>query len=132
TQGGFVVPGVTARNAQTTVELPSGGSLAIAGLLQDNISDFVDGVPGIKETPVLGALFRSQEFQSNQTELVIIATPYLVEATDLSNLTDPAEGHVSPTVVQSALLGKLEASYGVRGSRNGQPKLAGPLGFILD
>lgn len=128
---GFVVPAVTARNAQTTVELPSGGSIAIAGLLQENITDFVNGVPGIKDTPVLGGLFRSQEFQSDQTELVIIATPYLVTPTDPSKLTDPARGHVSPTMIQSALLGQLEAAYGVTG-QTGSQQLAGPLGFILD
>jgi pilus assembly protein CpaC len=129
---GFVVPGITTRNAETTVELPSGGSIAIAGLLQQNITEFVDGVPGIKDTPVLGALFRSQEFQNSQTELVIIATPYIVEATHLSNLTDPASGHVSPTAVQSILLGRLEAAYGVRQSGVHQASLQGPLGFILD
>ncbi len=129
---GFVVPGVTTRNAETTVELPSGGSIAIAGLLQENINDFVDGVPGIKETPVLGSLFRSQEFQSEQTELVIIATPYLVEPTQLANLTAPIKGHVSPTALQSVLLGKLESAYGVRGSGTGEAQLQGPLGFILD
>ena len=128
---GFVVPAVTARNAQTTVELPSGGSIAIAGLLQENITDFVNGVPGIKETPVLGGLFRSQEFQSDQTELVIIATPYLVTPTDPSKLTDPMRGHVSPTMIQSVLLGQLEAAYGVTG-QTGSQQLAGPLGFILD
>ncbi|WP_158548697.1 type II and III secretion system protein family protein [Parvularcula marina] len=132
TVGGFIVPGVTSRNASTTVELPSGGSIAIAGLLQENISDFVDGVPGIKETPILGALFRSQEFRSNQTELVIIATPYLVQATDGAKLTDPSQGHAPPTVLQSALLGKLETSYGVQGARSGSSKLGGPMGFILD
>ncbi|WOI53563.1 type II and III secretion system protein family protein [Parvularcula sp. LCG005] len=129
---GYVVPGTTTRNAETTIEMPSGGSFAIAGLLQENITEFIDGVPGIKETPLLGALFRSQEFQSNQTELVIIATPYLVEPTDLANLTDPARGHVSPTVFQSVLLGKLEAAYGVKGSGVSEATLQGPLGFILD
>ncbi|MEM9989033.1 MAG: type II and III secretion system protein family protein, partial [Pseudomonadota bacterium] len=129
---GFVVPGITARSAGTTIELPSGGSIAIAGLLQENITEFVDGVPGIKETPVLGALFRSQEYQSNQTELVIIATPYLVEPTDLANLTDPGLGHVSAAPLQSVLLGKLEAAYGVKGQGVGEATLQGPLGFILD
>lgn len=129
---GFVVPGTTSRSASTTIELPSGGSIAIAGLLQEDISDFVDGVPGLKETPVLGALFRSQEFQRNQTELVIIATPFLVEPTDLANLTDPAAGHVSPTAVQSLLLGKLESAYGVQREGVSEAGLEGPLGFILD
>ena len=129
---GFVVPGVTTRSAQTVVELPSGGAIAIAGLLQENITDFVDGVPGIKDTPVLGALFRSQEFQNEQTELVIIVTPYIVEPTDPSSLTDPARGHVPPTFIQSTLLGKLESAYGVQGNSTGEAQLQGPLGFILD
>lgn len=129
---GFVVPGTTARSAETTIELPSGGSFAIAGLLQDDITEFVDGVPGMKETPVFGALFRSQEFQSNQTELVIIATPYLVEPTEVSKLTDPARGHISPSAVQSVLLGKLESAYGIRGRGVHEAALQGPLGFILD
>lgn len=129
---GYVVPGTTARSAETTVELPSGGSFAIAGLLQENITEFVDGVPGLKETPVFGALFRSQEFQNNQTELVIIATPYLVEPTEMDKLTDPARGHVSASAVQSALLGRLESAYGVKGSGVYHKGLQGPLGFILD
>ena len=129
--GGFVVPGVTSRNASTTIELPSGGSIAIAGLLQENISDIINGVPGLKETPVLGGLFRSHEFQSEQTELVIIATPYLVEPTDLANLTDPVAGHASPTAIEQVLLGRLESAYGVT-PPNGSAQLEGPLGFILD
>lgn len=128
----FIVPGISTRKAETTVELPSGGSIAIAGLLQENIHDFVDGVPGMKDTPVLGQLFRSQEFQSDQTELVIIATPYLVEPTDLANLTDPLRGHANSTVLGSVLLGRLEAAYGVKGNGVGEAGLQGPLGFILD
>ena len=90
------------------------------------------GSPALKIRRVLGALFRSQEFQSNQTELVIIATPYLVEPTDLANLTDPGRGHVAPTAVQSALVGQLEAAYGVQGNGVSETSLQGPLGFILD
>lgn len=129
---GFVVPGTQTRSASTSVELPSGGSIALAGLLQENITDFIDGVPGLKETPMLGALFRSQDFRTNQTELVIIATPFLVEATEQAALTDPAYGHVQPTALQSALLGKLEVAYGIKGGGTEEARLQGPLGFILD
>ncbi|WP_041535323.1 type II and III secretion system protein family protein [Parvularcula bermudensis] len=129
---GFIVPGTVSRSAATTVELPSGGSLALAGLLQEDINEVIDGVPGLKETPVLGALFRSQEFQSQQTELVIIATPYLVEPTDLAALTDPAQGYAPPSPVQSVILGQLESAYGVRGRKARDAQLSGPIGFILD
>ena len=125
-------PGFSVRAATTTVTLPSGTSFAIAGLLQKDIQQTVDGVPALKETPILGQLFRSQSFESDETELVIIATPYLVEPTTLAELTDPAEGHAPPTLVQSAMLGRMESTYGVRSDGVGEARLQGPLGFILD
>ena len=70
--------GIRKREASTTVELPSGGSIVIAGLVQDNIRQAMSGLPGLSKVPVLGTLFRSKDFQRNETELVIIATPYLV------------------------------------------------------
>ena len=126
------IPGFLERRATTTVDLPSGGSFAIAGLLQENIQDAVEGVPALKDTPVLGQLFRSQNFQNRQTELVIIATPYLVEPTTLAELTDPGEGFVPPALVQQVLLGQLEVAYGVHRRNTSQARLQGPLGFILD
>ncbi|WP_051881949.1 type II and III secretion system protein family protein [Parvularcula oceani] len=130
--GTSFVPGFVTRSATTTVDLPSGASFAIAGLLQENIQETVDGVPGLKETPVLGQLFRSQKFQNDETELVIIATPYLVEPTTLAELTDPGQGFAPPTLLQSVLLGQLESSFGMHDSGVGEASLQGPLGFILD
>ncbi|MCI5045377.1 MAG: type II and III secretion system protein family protein [Aquisalinus sp.] len=128
----FLIPGLTVRRVENVVELPSGGSMAIAGLLQDNIRSAVDGVPALKDTPVLGQLFRSNEFRSNQTELVIIVTPYLVEPAHRSELTDPSQGFVHATQVQQLLVGKLESTYGMRRKTTGSSTLQGPLGFILD
>src|SRR6185312_15951774 len=77
----LVVPALTVRRAETTVELPSGGAMMIAGLLQDKSAQDIAGIPGAKDVPILGALFRSRDYQSGQTELVVIVTPYLVKPT---------------------------------------------------
>ena len=76
--GGITHLGIRKREASTSVELPSGGSIMIAGLVQDNFMQAFSGYPGLQKIPVLGTLFRSKDFQRNETELVIIATPYLV------------------------------------------------------
>ena len=128
----FQIPGLTVRRVENVVELPSGGSMAIAGLLQENIRTAVDGVPILQDAPILGQLFRSNEFRSNQTELVIIVTPYLVDPTHMSELTDPADGFVPASTVQQLLVGKLESAYGMK-SKNAKAKtVQGPLGFILE
>lgn len=89
---GFSIPALTVRRAKTTVELASGQSFAIAGLLQNNSNKLFAQLPGIGNTPVLGALFRSQQFQRNETELVIIVTPYLVTPSGNQQLINPARG----------------------------------------
>ncbi len=73
------IPALKKRQAKSTVELPSGGSLAIAGLISEDVRQNIDGFPGLKELPVLGTLFRSRDFISKETELVVIVTPYLVK-----------------------------------------------------
>lgn len=129
---GLTIPALSVRRAKTTVELPSGGSLVMAGLLQENILETVNGIPGLKDVAVLGQLFRSRDYQRSETELVIIATPYLVDPTHESKLTDPAKGFVSSTDAQAILTGKLVATYGLAGSGVEEKTLQGPLGFILD
>ncbi|MEE2690501.1 MAG: type II and III secretion system protein family protein [Pseudomonadota bacterium] len=130
--GNLTIPGLAVRRANTTVELPSGGSLVMAGLLQQDMRQTIEGVPGLKDTPVLGQLFRSRNFTNNETELVIIVTPYLVDPTHESKLTDPAAGSVAATDLQAILLGKMLSTYGHAGSTAGEKTLQGPLGFILD
>ncbi|NHK27965.1 type II and III secretion system protein family protein [Parvularcula flava] len=127
----LTIPGLTVRRVSNVVELPSGGSMAIAGLLQENIQTAVEGVPGLKDVSVLGQLFRSNEFINQETELVVIVTPYLVEPTTMANLTDPSEGFVPPSEIQSIVVGKLQSAYGMK--PRGEPRtLQGPHGFILD
>ncbi len=132
TTAGLSIPGLTVRRANTTVELPSGGSLVMAGLLQEDMRSTIDGVPGMKDVPVLGQLFRSRDYQNNETELVIIVTPYLVEATHESNLRDPAEGAVVASDAETMLMGKLLSTYGLAGAGVKEASLQGPMGFILD
>jgi pilus assembly protein CpaC len=91
----LTVPGLDIRRADTTVELPSGGSLMIAGLLQSEAVKGMSGLPGIRNTPVLGDLVSSDSFQRNETELVVIITPYLVEPYAEKERADPVPKHAS-------------------------------------
>ena len=127
----IVVPALTVRRADTTVELPSGGSLVVAGLIQESTAQAVDGIPGAKDLPVLGALFRSREFQNDETELVIIVTPYLVEPTDPNKLRSPDDGYVTPRDARTILFGKLNEVYGVRGN-DASDRGPNGAGFIID
>ncbi len=129
---GLTVPSLTVRRAKTTVELPSGGSLVMAGLLQENMRQSIQGVPYLKDIAVLGQLFRSRDYANSETELVIVVTPYLVDPTHESKLSDPAKGFVSASDMQTILLGNLAATYGLSGAGVEEKTLQGPMGFILD
>ena len=122
------IPGIKIRKAETTVELPSGGSLVIAGLLSENTEQNVSGPPGLKDFPV-PLLFRNTGFESNETELVIIVTPYLVEASQRSELLLPTDGFVPPDSVEMFFQGRLNHVYG--GGRDIKGELQGP-GFVLE
>ena len=89
---GLTIPALNVRRAETTVELPSGGSFAIAGLMQHTTKQVIDGFPGVKDLPVLGALFRSRDFQNDETELVVMVTAYLVKPTAEAALATPTDG----------------------------------------
>lgn len=92
TVNGISVPGLQTRRAETTVELGSGESFAIAGLLQNNLSQDVQRTPGLGDIPILGALFKSDKFRRQETELVIIVTPYLVKPVDANRIMLPSDG----------------------------------------
>ncbi|MBI1366932.1 MAG: BON domain-containing protein [Alphaproteobacteria bacterium] len=132
TTGNLAIPGLSVRRANTTVEMPSGGSLVMAGLLQEDMRQTIQGIPGLKDTPILGQLFRSRDYNNGQTELVIMVTPYIVDPTQESKLTDPAAGSAPASDLQTILLGKLLATYGMSGTGVREKTLQGPLGFILD
>ena len=132
TTTGLAIPGLSVRRANTTVELPSGGSMVMAGLLQEDMRQSIEGVPGVKDVPVLGALFRSREYQNSETELVIIVTPYLVEPTHESKLAGPDKGFAPASETESLLMGRMTARYGLAGAGVREASLQGPMGFILD
>jgi pilus assembly protein CpaC len=97
---GVTVPSLTTRRTETTVDLASGQSFAIAGLLQNNVTQNIKKFPGLGNVPVLGALFRSDKFERNESELVIIVTPYIVRPVSDKRLIAPTDGYVAPTDAQ--------------------------------
>lgn len=128
---GFSIPALRKRQARSTVELPSGGSLAMAGLISDRVRQNIDGFPGLKDLPVLGTLFRSRDFIKDETELVVIVTPYVVRPTSRQNLALPTDGLAEASDLRAGLLGHFNRVYGKGGS---QPvgDLKGDYGFIVE
>lgn len=109
TLNGTSVPGLSTRRANTTVDLGTGQTFAIAGLLRNDQSSNINKFPGLGDLPVLGALFRSTEFQNNQTELVILVTPYIVKPVDRPEmLATPLDGYKPATDAERILLGRVE------------------------
>jgi pilus assembly protein CpaC len=99
--GGLSIPSLTTRRAETTIELASGQSFAIAGLIQDNTRQEHSKIPGLGDLPILGALFQSDRFQRNETELVIIVTPYIVRPVDADQLQTPLDPYRAPPAAVS-------------------------------
>jgi pilus assembly protein CpaC len=128
----LVVPSLTVRSAQTVVELPSGGSMMIAGLLQDTSDQDLDSIPGIKDIPVLGALFRSRDFQAGQTELVVIVTPYIVNAASPSDMQTPADGLIPASDADTILLGHLNQVYKRPPEATAGRTYQGPYGYVVE
>ncbi|WP_294076345.1 type II and III secretion system protein family protein [Sphingomonas sp.] len=126
TIGGTQVPALTTRRAETTVELGSGQSLMIGGLLQNTHDNSVDKAPGLGDIPILGALFRSNGFKRNETELVIVITPYLVKPVNGNEIALPTDGYRAPTDAGRIILGQL--SGGKSGEQRPMPQMAPPAG----
>lgn len=125
---GYKIPSLTVRRANTTVELASGQSFAIAGLFQNNASNSIQRLPWLGDIPVLGALFRSSAYQKNESELVIIVTPYIVKpVSDISELHLPNDGLVFANDLEQVLLGRLTSK-----SADPSAHLHGPAGFMLE
>jgi len=119
------------RQAKTVVELPSGGSLALAGLISSKTQQNIDGLPGAKDIPILGTLFRSRDFQNEESELVVIVTPYLVHPTSRQELAAPTDGLAPATDLKADFLGHLNRIYG-RGEGAPSGGLKGDYGFIVE
>jgi pilus assembly protein CpaC len=119
------------RQAKTVVELPSGGSLALAGLISTKTQQNIDGLPGAKDVPILGTLFRSRDFQNQESELVVIVTPYVVQPTSRQQLAAPTDGLAPATDLKADFLGHLNRIYG-KGEGMPSGGLKGDYGFIVE
>ena len=131
-QNGFAIPALRTRRAETTVEIPSGGALAMAGMIQEQTKQAINGLPGLQQLPVLGALFRSRDYQNRQTELVVIVTPYIVRAVAPKALSRPDDGFVTPSDPESVFLGRLNKVYGPGSKGDPRRGYHGSVGFIMD
>jgi len=128
------IPSIRTRRADTTVEIPSGGSLAMAGMIQDSTRHNINGFPGLMELPILGPLFKSNDYVNQRTELMILVTPYIVRAVAGKDLSRPDDGFADPSDPAQILLGNLNRIYGVGGKTDPPPPdtYHGNYGFILD
>ncbi|MGV7032556.1 type II and III secretion system protein family protein [Methylobacterium symbioticum] len=126
------VPGLTVRNSETTVELPSGGTMMTAGLIQQKSKAAIAGLPGLINLPILGALFRSRDYQRQETELMIMVTPYIAKPIEPRQVSRPDDGFVEATDGQAVLLGQINRLYGVAGAKPLGRGYRGRVGFITD
>jgi pilus assembly protein CpaC len=122
---------LTRRDVNTSVELAIGSTLAIGGLLSESVTQAVDQMPGLGDIPILGALFRSRDFRREETELVVLVTPYLVNPSPVNSIAVPTDHSLPATDAEAIFLGRLEQQYGVGhgGMRGG---FGGSVGFVLD
>jgi len=109
---GVTIPALTTRRTETTVELGSGESMVIGGLLQNSHNNNISKTPGLGDMPILGALFRSNGFQRNETELVIVITPYLVKPVNANQIVLPTDGYRAPNDFDRILMGRLDGKGG--------------------
>ena len=128
----LTVPSIRTRRAETTLEIPSGGSMAMAGLIQEQTKQAVNGLPGVDQLPILGALFRSQDYVNNQTELMVMVTPYVVRAVAQKELSRPDDGFAPASDSQSVLLARINRIYGLAGPVETVGAYQGNFGFIID
>jgi len=127
------IPGLRTRRASSVVEVPAGASIVIAGLIQEEGRTTANGTPGVKEIPGLGALFRNRDESNTETEVVIIATPYLVDGTHIDNLQTPLDGFVPASDQEAVFLGQLNKFYTPDNVSKARPNSRhGTLGHVVD
>jgi pilus assembly protein CpaC len=130
--GGTTIPSIKTRRAETTLEIPSGGAMAMAGLIQDQTKQAINGLPGLSTLPILGSLFRSRDYLNSQTELMVLVTPYVVRAVAQKDLSRPDDGFAAASDPQADLLGSINRIYGVPGRVEPARNYRGTYGFITD
>jgi pilus assembly protein CpaC len=130
--GGTTIPSIRTRRAETTLEIPSGGSMAMAGLIQEQTKQAINGMPGVDQLPVLGALFRSQDYVNHETELMVLVTPYVVRAVAQKELSRPDDGFASASDSQSTLLARMNRLYGIATRVDPVTGKQSNFGFFID
>ncbi|MFA5601921.1 MAG: type II and III secretion system protein family protein [Phenylobacterium sp.] len=128
----LTIPALNVRRAETTVELPSGGAMMIAGLLREQTRQNIDGLPGLGSLPVLGTLFRSRDYLAGESELVVIVTPYLVDAVAPDKLQTPADGLKIASDPETILLGRLNRAYKAKSEAPAGRTYRGPYGYVIE
>ena len=133
TPSAITLPGLGVRHSATTVELPSGGSMMIAGLLQESTRQTVDSLPGVTNLPVLGSLFRSRDYLSGETELVMIVEAYIVSPTSPGRMQTPADGLRIANDAQTIFFGQLNQVYGSPApTASASAGWHGPVGYVIE
>ena len=127
---GLTIPSLVVRRAESGVELPSGGSTMLAGLIQSRARQTLDQLPGVGKLPIIGALFQSRDFENQETEMVVIITPYLVDPAKKDELKTPADGFVNASDPKTIFFGKLNAQYAEPGKGLSKDNYTAPVGFI--
>lgn len=130
TYSGISIPGFRTRSNTTTVELPSGGSIASAGLISTQTQQAINGFPALMNVPILGALFRSRDYQRNETELLIVVTPFIAHAVDPTQVVRPDQNFQDASDPQTWFLGRVNRLYSTSPSLEPMPGYAGKIGFI--
>src|ERR1700716_1946791 len=130
--GGTTIPSVKTRRVETTLEIPSGGAMAMAGLIQEQTKQAINGFPRPAQLPVFWALFRSQDFVNNQTELMVIVTPYVVRAVAQKELSRPDDGFAPASDSHSTLLAQINRTVGVAARVEPAESFQVSYGFIID
>ncbi len=128
----LTIPSIRARRAETVVEIPSGGSLAMAGMIQEQTKQQINGFPGLQQLPILGVLFKSRDYINKQTELMILATPYVVRAVAQKDLSRPDDGFADAPDSSTVLLSRLNKIYGIPDKVDPKQVWRGNVGFIID
>lgn len=132
TASSITLPGLTVRRSENTIELPSGGSMMIAGLLQENTRQTIDSLPGMTNLPVLGQLFRSRDYLMGETELVVIVEPYIVSPTSPGRMQTPADGLRIANDAQTIFFGQLNQAYGSPTPTADGTGWQGPAGYVIE
>lgn len=129
---GLAVPSIKTRRVESTLEIPSGGSMAMAGLIQEQTKQAINGLPGMSQLPVLGTLFRSRDYINRQSELMVLVTPYIVRAVAQKDLSRPDDGFAAASDPQADLIGNINRIYGIPGRTEPARNYRGTYGFITD